>query len=881
MPFNKVTLGLTQLNIAAYFCRYPAFMKKIFSLVLFMIFYLLSASAQDTYIRGTIVQENNRPLQGITISVYKKKKISFYTLTDSLGRFAIRRDSLVNGASINITAVGFEKVELHEKEAWEKIRDLGTIQLRPATVILKQVDVKAKRGFSDTTKIDLSGQKYERSHMVNDLLSGEFGFHRDSNGQLFYNGKPVSGLKVNGEDFFGKNNLDIYRLLPALALDNIEIIESNIDDVTHTVMLRPIIKLNLKLKKEYSKGLFGNANVALGSSDRSLLTTDLYTYKDKRQISLAINRNNVNLGEAPPIEPAINFSSEGNNKTTSSTRFTYTNSLSKKVNVDFSAKGKLEERTFLSESIRKEKTINQLSELSNTSNSKLFSLSDIRLNLAYQIDSLTNLTLSQTVGYDNTKSNDSLNYKINSDISSTVSNLYKTSKIINDLSTSELQFSRVFSKPGRILNAHLKRNTYSIKNNESDDVFISENQVEKTYIVNSIRNTFQSTTTLNFEFTEPLNSTTYLNVFAEYKKDVIHFSPTITSDTTDAIVSDFIGIINQYDKGGAKLRKSYRQFSVEVIAAGIVNLRKNNQEGTERLKNINLDAEFNFDYKINEKKGFVASYKASPTYPEVYQLINPNYSLDLIAQDKGNLNLRPETKNSFQLAYNVKTSDIQTLKLTGSLNLFNSKFGQHIDIRPNQTQNIYIDNLGRAASAEAGISIQRGISDRSNLNYTNTFSYMEQPVMINDKLIVNNSYTFSQVFSSTRKFFKGALSISPIITSTYNKYFYENGNVDVITITYSDKIAFEIKKIQFELYPLFNYSHNVSNLTSFSANASIKKKLFKDMGTIWVQGYDIFNSFKFNNNVIGPTYSESVKYSNIKRYFLLGISFKFNNIGNN
>ena len=80
------------------------------------------------------------------------------------------------------------------------------------------------------------------------------------------------------------------------------------------------------------------------------------------------------------------------------------------------------------------------------------------------------------------------------------------------------------------------------------------------------------------------------------------------------------------------------------------------------------------------------------------------------------------------------------------------------------------------------------------------------------------------------------------------------------------------------LYPLYNYNHSIGNNSSFAVNGEIKKRVFKDYGVIWMQAYDIFNSFKFYNNYLGPSYSQSVSYSNLHRYLVIGLSIKFNNM---
>ena len=82
--------------------------------------------------------------------------------------------------------------------------------------------------------------------------------------------------------------------MPALTISNIQITETNVDSLTNVTLLKPVIKVNLVLKDQYKKGIFGNANAGVGSSNRYLANTGLYTYKNNEQISLALNSNNLN-----------------------------------------------------------------------------------------------------------------------------------------------------------------------------------------------------------------------------------------------------------------------------------------------------------------------------------------------------------------------------------------------------------------------------------------------------------------------------------------------------------------------------------------------------------------------------------------------------------
>jgi hypothetical protein len=83
-------------------------------------------------------------------------------------------------------------------------------------------------------------------------------------------------------------------------------------------------------------------------------------------------------------------------------------------------------------------------------------------------------------------------------------------------------------------------------------------------------------------------------------------------------------------------------------------------------------------------------------------------------------------------------------------------------------------------------------------------------------------------------------------------------------------------------YPLFNFNYNSSlnKSVTWAMNGDIKMDIFKKNASLWLKAHDIFNSFKFYNNYAGPNYVQTVEYSNLNRYILLGISFKVNTMKN-
>jgi hypothetical protein len=853
--------------------------KTLGLLLILIILFTVRVNAQK-YISGKVVGKlTDSPIQNANISVYNQRDIIFRTISDSSGNFNIPLSLLDKINHVKITAFNFE--ELLIKDIPRNCSDnlfIGVFKLPPHVIELNEVKIKASKHYRDTTLIDLAGQKFEKNVMIDDVFSTN-GFSKNLNGQIYYKGKLVSDMLVNGGDFFGKNNKDVYSLLPAMVLNNIEVIETNIDSTTNTTTLNPTIKINLKFKEPYNKAMFGNESTGLGTEKRYLAGAGLYKYNSKEQVSLTTSSNNINIRDIPLAEPDISFSANSNNVTASNIKLTYNNTIAKKIDVDIAARGISESKKYISESEREDRVISQYANTTNKSNSKLYGITDARLKLTYKIDSLNTIIFTQKNDYTNTASIDSIKYNIQSDSSAILSILSRRQKVQGYTNITELAYKHLFAlKKGRGLNIVFNRIYNNNKNNELDNVYNLSNEILKTYYVDGKKKAIINTFNLNADYTEPLSDNSYINIYSNYKSDALKYNSELLSDSLTSFSNALTKIDNQYLQSGLKFQKTFNKVSFSTLVAGQFNDRISvaaNKMNHMSFLNLNLDLKG--DYQISKNKELSLNYTTVTNYPELNQLINLNNTFDLISQMSGNLNLKPEIKNSFKLSYNSRKENSGGLNIFGNFDYFNSKIALNINTSQNAPQNNFYDNIGNSISATTGFSIYKNASDKFNFNYNASIAYQQQPIIINNKINLNSGVTLTQVISSTKDILKNILSISPLISTTYTKFYYETSTINVLTLTYSDKITFKVEKFKLNIYPLFNYSRSINSLTSFSTNAGVQRNLFSN-GVIWIQAYDIFNSFKFNNNIVTATYTQTVKYTNVNRYFILGLSFKFNNI---
>ena len=846
--------------------------------IIFLTLIFFRSYSQGKYLTGIVIDEvTNNPIKNANISIYSDKKKTGYFVSDSLGKFKIPINLLLVSNLLDVSMKDYHTFSSNLELTSVNIKnELGEFRLKPEGINLNEVLIRKRKRYRDTTNIDFSDKKFERDIMIDDLFSKNIGFYKDNNGKLFYKGKPVTDLLVNGSDFFGKNNTEIYKNLPALILNNIEVIETDIDSLTNTTILNPAVKVNLKFKEKFNNGKFGNASLGIGTLKRYIGTVDLYTYKKDEQISLNLNSNNLNVGDSFS-EPRISFSGTSNNTLNYSSRITYRNLFyKKKIELGIYIKPKINQIKLQSESDRKDEEFNQFSNTFNSSKTKTFSLEGTNINLTYKIDSLNVLRFIQTLDYENNRKIDSVNYFINANNSLNISNLNKIASPVTKTILSNLSYQKFFTKiKGRLFNSTLIFDLNKYRFDEENKVANYSDNLGRKYFVDGERVASKKQFIINNYFIEPFSENGYISILMDYRFENIQFQERILSDSLVNTESrNALGY--QYFSPGIKFFNRYNNFTLESVVNGVLNIRDLGDGKKETLWNFN--AKLALEYKITKTRNLLTRYDRTTTYPTLLQLTGVNNSFDVISFSKGNLKLKPELKDRFEFTYDLKRTDSINVFLNGNIEQYRSKFGFTINALPGETQVSIIENVGKAVNADISLAISKNLANGRNFSYRLSGTYQELPTSLNQIRQVSKSYGLSQSLSGNLKIIKSILSISPSISSTFSRYAYEISRGNQINIIYTDRISLNYLKFEFNAYPFLNFNYSINRNFSFAANAEIRKNILKNFAVVWLKAYDVFNSFNYVNNINSASYIQNIRYSNISRYFLLGVNVKFNNM---
>ena len=118
-------------------------------------------------------------------------------------------------------------------------------------------------------------------------------------------------MLVDGKEFFGNDPKIATKNLPADAVDKVQVYDKQSDQAQLTGFEDGNYEktINLKLKKDKKKGLFGKVMAGAGTKERYEGKFNVNSFKGARQMSL-IGMGNNNNGEGFTFMDILNFTGE-------------------------------------------------------------------------------------------------------------------------------------------------------------------------------------------------------------------------------------------------------------------------------------------------------------------------------------------------------------------------------------------------------------------------------------------------------------------------------------------------------------------------------------------------------------------------------------------
>ena len=170
-------------------------------------------------------------------------------------------------------------------------------------VVVTGTKVKlAYRG--DTLVYNASAFNLPEGSMLDGLIRQMPGAELKDNGDIYINGKKVDYLTLNGKDFFKGQNKVMLDNLPYYTVKELKVFDKSTKQselIGHDVEKKDYV-MDVQLKREYNRGLMGNAEGGYGTDDRYMGRLFGLYYDDHSRISIFGNINNINEMHRPGSE---------------------------------------------------------------------------------------------------------------------------------------------------------------------------------------------------------------------------------------------------------------------------------------------------------------------------------------------------------------------------------------------------------------------------------------------------------------------------------------------------------------------------------------------------------------------------------------------------
>ena len=169
-----------------------------------------------------------------------------------------------------ISSVGFD-----EHTQWVEMKnvdfDLPTIRLVEQVQHLAEVSVQGKAAEmtvkGDTIEYNTAAYQVSETATVEELLKKMNGVEVDKEGNVTINGEQIKSVRIDGKKFFGDDVQTATKNIPADMIDKIQVIDEKSDMAKLTGFEDDDTEriINLSLKKDRRRGVFGNYSGALGA----------------------------------------------------------------------------------------------------------------------------------------------------------------------------------------------------------------------------------------------------------------------------------------------------------------------------------------------------------------------------------------------------------------------------------------------------------------------------------------------------------------------------------------------------------------------------------------------------------------------------------------
>ncbi len=903
--------------------------RKLLVLVLIILTGGISAFAQHS-IQGKVLDKSNEgAIEMATVRLLKADsalvtggqtdgKGAFYLTKVKDGNYILEIRYLgYHNSYSNITVAG-KGLILKNIYISPKAKELAAVEIRGMAA---QMNVRG-----DTIEYNTAAYKLAENAAVEELLKKLPGVTVDADGKVTVNGEEIKKVRVDGKKFFEGDIQMATKNIPVDMVDKVQVIDqkSEMSQLTGFEDENTERIINLTIKENRKKGVFGNITAGAGADKDELLRYNsnafLNILNGESQTAIIGGANNVN--EMRSGRGRGGFGGGGGGiVSTQNIGVNNNTELSDKLTIG--GDGSYNHSTNFTESSSERESWMQGSTYTNISENKSTRenhQANLRLEMEWKIDSTTTLILQPRINYSkgiSNSSNENVYYDQNDTISWGNSNNSNLSSG-KGASMNVILNKKSAVKKGRTFTLNAGG---SIDNNESEGFNLSNKNTRAGLSkIDQMNNTLSNTysTNIRASFVEPLfNLKNFLEVAASYNannrtSEKLQYDKDLNGDYTvlDSVYSN--NFQNTFYNESLELNYRHQEqnynYMLGIKADPSQTYSKNFYKDGDVLERenivFNVSPSAQFRYNFGRKQFARLQYRGRTSQPSIEQMQPVKNNDNLMREPIGN----PELNPSFNQSLNLMYSSFNSTRFSSFSAGINGNFTKDALV----SNSIY-DNTGKeysqtVNSEKAPFNLSANImyntplvknrlqfNTRTEVNYSKRYGYSDRsgngsPFIdeLNETLRLgflsdtknwgaseNLSLTFSTDVIEIGA--RGSVRYSGTSNNLNDNKLQEtwdwtgSGNVN-LHLPYSINISTDLSYTTREGYSSYNQDEMVWN-------ASIDKSVFKKKGTISLRVNDILQQRLNLRETIGDNFRSLSRSNMLTSYFIVSFTYRIAQFG--
>lgn len=873
---------------------------------IFLIFFSLALSTHAQSITGFVRDSlENDPVSYASVRLLNAQDSTFVVgaVTNDNGKFRI--NPRLGNYIMEISYMGYERyrtlIELTDKK---NNLELGTINLQKAsynldeTVIIGHIPDIIVKG--DTIEYNADAYKVQEDALLQDLIRRIPGMELSADGKLMVNGKIINKILINGKEFFD-NDIDMaLKNLPASMINKLQVFkeESETSKITGFKDGNEQQVLNLDVKDEYKRTVFGDAKIGYGTDHRYSNKVNAQYMIDDNQYALLGKMNNVTddfeysglSGQYDGItknrEVGFNFNTQRDENLKVGGYIKYENNdnlfdMNSNTETFIESGNRMNKQSSSSQSIRKHLTTGA--------------------NMIWTPDTLTTIYARVNINTgtsDEIRHSDSKSYTISQKDTTTGWTDYWTKGNTHSINAS-LTLGRKLNNKGRTISFAINGTTRGSSSNGSNTSTTLYQSINETKLIDQRLNINSTGNNLSFmaSFVEPLGKGKLIQLSYNYRyenssRDRLTYirdgeGEYAAIDSAYTRFSESSNVSQRINLSFQSIKDKFDYtigFNIDPSSSSNKSFIGDSIFEDQKQSVVNFSPTLRFSYKPKSNISLDFDYYGSTEQPSLRQLSSDTTILDALSKMYGNPDLKPSFQNNINLYF--QKSDYEKgsyFTLTGGANFTLNKIVDYTVIDElGNTESTY-RNVNGNWGLNGGMMFSLPLKNKKIILDNTTYGYLMRNIgYSNGRKNITKNLTFTETFAVNYR------------TDKFNQRIQANLSYNITRNNLPDQQNLNVTNYGFKSSTIWNlpYDFYIQNEISFTKNngyaddfkdseflwnlSVAKQFLRKKQGTVKLQCYDIFND---RNNVLrvnSANYISDTRTNMIGRYVMASFSYKFN-----